>query len=160
MLNIMHNLGLIFEHELLEMEHLFCVCHLNTNLKSVGYKGKSVKDAIWVVVTSTNHTSFEDSMLKIEVMSSGANRYLSDINYALWSKHAFTVGCKSDILLNNPVETFNIWIKEACDKHIITICEEIRRQLLVRFFFFKKKKKRVGRSSYSTCNRVIVSQNL
>lgn len=126
----MHNLGLTFEHELREMEHLFCVCHLHTNFKSVGYKGKSVKDAIWVVVTSTNRTSFEDSMLKIKVMSSGANKYLSDINYVLWSRHAFAVGCKSDILLNNLVETFSTWIKEACDKHIITMCEEIRRQLL------------------------------
>lgn len=89
------------------MAHKCCICHNQANLKSAGYKGKTFKEALWAAATSTNETDFEDVMKSIEIMSSGMHKYFAEIDLALWSRHAFGVGCKKDMLLNNLAQIFN-----------------------------------------------------
>lgn len=120
------DIGLTFDHKLTEVERRFCLRHLYANRKSVGHKGKVVKDALWKAATITNHTPFEAQMAHIELIFPTIHKYLSEINPTLWSQHAFGVGCKSNMLLNNLAETFNSWIKKVYHKPIITICEKIR----------------------------------
>ncbi|CAK8542579.1 unnamed protein product [Lathyrus sativus] len=49
-----------------------------------------------------------------------------------WCKHAFSFYPKCDVLMNNIVESFNATILVARDKHIITMCEWIRKYLMNR----------------------------
>lgn len=133
----MYGLDLVFENELSEADHRCCLRYLYANLKSAGFKGKALKDALWTTTIATNRTAFDAFMLKIEVICPGAHHKLLVIDLALWSKHAFGIGCKSEMLLNNLAKMFNAWTREAPDKPVITRCEVIRRQLLIRFY--KKK---------------------
>lgn len=85
-----------------------------------------------------NRIAFEAQMPHIKLIFLAIHKFLSKINLTLWSRHAFGVGCKTNMLINNLPEAFNPWIK-AHDKHIIAMCETIRRQLLNRLH-----KKKVG----------------
>lgn len=121
------------------MSHRCCLRHIHANLKSKGFKGKIFKDSLWQAATSTNRIDFEGVMKGIELMNPNMHKKLKEINPTLWSRHAFSLDGKTDMLLNNIAGSFNAWIKDARDKPIITMLESIRRQLLVRFH-----KKRVG----------------
>lgn len=129
----MKGLGLTFDHKLSEVEHRAYLRLLHVNLKTTGFKGKETKDALWVAAISTKRTAFGDCMMKLKVVFPSAHKYLSEINPALWTRHAFGIGWKSDMLLNNLAKTFNTWIEEVRDKPIITMSEAIQWQLLIRF---------------------------
>ncbi|XP_021766636.1 uncharacterized protein LOC110731077 [Chenopodium quinoa] len=70
---------------------------------------------------------FEVAMESIRFLSEDAFEYLADIPAEHWSRHAFSSFPKSNMLLNNVCETFNIVIKEARDKPILTQMEWLRR---------------------------------
>jgi hypothetical protein len=61
------------------------------------------------------------------------SKCLDPINPSCWSSYAFGTNCKSNMISNNIVESFNSWIKHARDKPLLTILELIRRQLMNRF---------------------------
>lgn len=109
----------------MDVEHRCCLRHLYANLKGDGFKGKAFKDALWASTTATNLDAFKSTMIRIEVLYASAHRKLLELETSLWSRHAFDVGCKSDMLLNNLAKTFNTWIKDACDKPIATMLEMI-----------------------------------
>lgn len=104
---IFQGLHITFEHELTDVEHRFCLCHLHANLKGDRFKDKAFKDALWATVIATNLDAFKVAMIRIDVSYAGAYRKLLEIETSLWSRHAFDMGCKSDIHLNNHAETFN-----------------------------------------------------
>ena len=58
--------------------------------------------------------------------------HLMGIDYAHWSRYAFSAWPKCDMLLNNLCESFNSKIIDARDKSILTMCEMIRRYLMKR----------------------------
>ncbi|XP_074290697.1 uncharacterized protein LOC141617401 [Silene latifolia] len=71
-------------------------------------------------------------MKGMEVLSKEAHDYLNDIPPQHWSRHAFDVSCKSNLLLNNVCEVFNAVLKEAKDKPILTHLEWMRRYVMQR----------------------------
>ena len=95
--------------------------------------GKAMKDEVWGAARSTNVYAFDHHMHNILTMDKRAHAYLSDVPKASSSRHAFSCHVKCDILLNNLAESFDAWIKEATGKPILTMVEEIRRQIMVRF---------------------------
>jgi len=69
----------------------------------------------------------------IQTMDQDVYDYLKKIDPKLWSRHTFKTTCKSDMLLNNLVETFHAWIKDAQDKPILIMMEIIIQHLMMRF---------------------------
>lgn len=56
--------------------------------------------------------------------------YLSELNLACWSSHAFSMHTKSDVLLNNIAEMFNSWVLKARNKLLLSMNEVIRKMLM------------------------------
>jgi hypothetical protein len=81
-------------------------------------------------------------------MDKGAHKYLCDVPKSSWSRYAFSCHTKSELLLNNLAESFNAWIKDARSKPILTMCEEICRQLMARF---QQKRKGIWSTHYVIC---------
>ncbi|XP_021730792.1 uncharacterized protein LOC110697723 [Chenopodium quinoa] len=75
---------------------------------------------------------FEVAMESIRFLSEEDFEYLSDIPAKHWSRHAFSTFPKSNMLLNNICETFNVVMKEARDKPILTQMEWLRRYAMKR----------------------------
>lgn len=73
-------MGFVFENKLLEVDHRCCLCHLHANLKSAGYKGKALKDALWGVAITTNCTAFDVYMSRIEVICPEAHPKLLEVD--------------------------------------------------------------------------------
>lgn len=148
----MQGLGDAVEYLLPYAEHRFCVRHLHANFKAKGYKGKAFKDELWAAARASNPTVFDKHMTTIKSMDAGAYTYLSGINPASWSRHAFGTHSKSDMLVNNLAESFNAWIKDARDKPLLTMMEMIRRQLMARL---QRKRDGIRASTYKICPKIM-----
>jgi hypothetical protein len=55
----------------------------------------------------------------IKGMDLDAYDYIEKVDPKMWSRHEFSVSSYNDILLNNTVEAFNVWIIEAREKPIL-----------------------------------------
>ena len=108
------------------VEHHFCVRNLLANYKAKCYTGKAFNNKLWGVALATNIYACNDHMQKISIMDKRAHAYLGGVPKASWSRHAFNCQTKRGMLLNNLVESFNAWIKEAKSKPILTMLEDIR----------------------------------
>lgn len=84
-----------------------CLHYLHANLKSKGYKGKVYKDGLWATTIASNHINFDIAMNSLEIMSPDMYKDLGEIDPSLWSRHAFGVEAKIDMLTNNLAESFN-----------------------------------------------------
>ena len=127
--------GLLDAFEILTptSEHRHCVHHLHANFKGRGFKGKAFKNELWAAARATNKTQFDRHMNEMKKLKEDAFTYLDKIDPATWSRHAFRTANKYDMLLNNLAESFNLWIKDARDKPLLTMLEMIRRKLMNRF---------------------------
>ncbi|XP_059446652.1 uncharacterized protein LOC132178221 [Corylus avellana] len=144
-------LGTAVEVVLSHVEHCFYVRHLHANFKTKGYTGKAFKGELWGAARAFNIYAFEHHMQKIMLMDVGAHTYLSGVPSASWSRHAFSYHSKNDMLLNNLAESFNALIKDAKSKHILTMVEDIRRQIMIRF---QQKKDGIRSTQYSICPKI------
>jgi hypothetical protein len=86
-----------------------------------------MKDELWGAEQAANVYAFDQHMHNILAMDKRAHTYLSEVLKASWSTHVFNCHIKCVMLLNNLVESFNAWIKEARCKPILTMVKEIHR---------------------------------
>ncbi|KAK8650684.1 hypothetical protein V6N13_140311 [Hibiscus sabdariffa] len=104
--------------------HRTCVRHLYSNAKTSGvFIGKALKDQLWKAARVTYVTQFQSAMDELKVFSEKAWQWLSSKDPTHWSKSHFSLGCKSDMLLNNNCECFN---KVSCgpsSQHSVNIQE-------------------------------------
>ena len=70
-----------------------------------------------------------EMMRNVDVNAYG---HLMGIDCAHWSRHAFSIWPKCDMLLSNLCESFNSKIIDAKDKSMLTMCEMIRSYLMKR----------------------------
>ncbi|XP_059431442.1 uncharacterized protein LOC132164938 [Corylus avellana] len=144
-------LGTAIDAMLPHVEHRFCVRHLHANFKAKVYTGKAFKDELWGAARTSNIYAFDHHMQKILSMDKGAHAYLSGVPKASWSRHTFSCQTKSDMLLNNLTESFNAWIKETRSKPILTMVEDIHRQIMARF---QQKKNGIRLTQYTICPKI------
>lgn len=83
-------------------------------------------------------------MESIKLLSKKAFDYLANIPPDRWSRHAFSTHCKSAMVLNNCCESFNVVIREAREKPILSMLEWIRRYIMRRMM-----SKREGWANYN-----------
>ncbi|XP_042396840.1 uncharacterized protein LOC121986986 [Zingiber officinale] len=123
----------IFESLFPYAENRFCVRHLHSNMKRDGFKGTSIKNALWIAAKATTIADFRQRMDEMKRMDEKAYDWLSKKLVEHWSKSHFTTTAKCDVLLNNMCECFNNLILDAREKPIIPLFENIRSLLMVRF---------------------------
>lgn len=73
-------------------------------------------------------------MASIKFLDEDAHKDLNDIPVERWSRHVFSTTSESNMLLNNMCERFNVVLKGARDKPIMTCMEWIRRYVMKRCF--------------------------
>ncbi|XP_021738189.1 uncharacterized protein LOC110704678 [Chenopodium quinoa] len=112
-------------------EKRFCVRHIWANFK-LQFSGSTFKQLFWDAARATTLADFEVAMESIKFLSKDAFVFLDDIPAKHWSRNAFSSNCKSNMLLNNVCETFNVVIREARDKPILTQMEWLRRYMMKR----------------------------
>lgn len=114
-------------------EHRFCVRHLHANFKTEGHGSLTLKQLLWSCAKATTETEFKRRMQALKEEDEKAYDWLMKRPPSQWSKSAFRVHVKCDMLLNNMCESFNSAILPARDKPIITLLERIRFWLMCRF---------------------------
>ncbi|XP_070023062.1 uncharacterized protein [Nicotiana sylvestris] len=126
--------GLIeaFNEVLPSVSHIFCVRHLQNNIKRAGFSGISLKHALWAAAGATTMRFFDARMEDIAKLDAEAATWLKEKAPTEWSKSHFSPNAKCDILLNNMCESFNTMILEAGDKPIITLLKKLRYLLMAR----------------------------
>ncbi|KAF7828709.1 Sporozoite surface protein 2 [Senna tora] len=114
------------------VDQRFCVRHLYNNFRKK-FPGIQLKNLMWNAAKATYRQEWERAMLEIRKVNEAAYQYLMQIPPRHWTKSAFTLGPKSDQLLNNMCETFNSVILKAREKPIVTMIEEIKVYLIERW---------------------------
>ena len=77
--------------------------------------------------------------------------HLKGIKEVHWCRHAFSTVPKCDMLLNNLYEVFNSKLITARDKSLLTMCEMIRRYLMIRIV---KNREAMNKVSGPLCLRI------
>ncbi|XP_021752534.1 uncharacterized protein LOC110718041 [Chenopodium quinoa] len=109
----------------------FCVRHTWANFK-LKFGGEAFKENFWKSTRSTTRANFELHMAKIKELSPDVFQYLDSIPPRHWVKYAFSTYSKSDMLLNNICQSFNVVLRDARDKPMITCLKWIRRYVMKR----------------------------
>nr|DAD21049.1 TPA_asm: hypothetical protein HUJ06_022512 [Nelumbo nucifera] len=117
--------------------HRFCLRHLYSNFKKL-FKGKELKDVVWVVGKSYTQTDFVRYMEVIKSISRDAFEWLSRIPPDTWSKHGFDPLVKSNDIINNWTESFNAWIGEARAMPIVEMLKDIRKRWMQKIYYRHK----------------------
>ncbi|XP_057718638.1 uncharacterized protein LOC130933129 [Arachis stenosperma] len=90
------------------------------------WKELELRGLLWECAKSTTFQDFIDNMNKIKRVNEEAWAYLNKWPKESWTKSQFSHRAKLDNICNNACEVFNARIKEARNKPIITLLEEVR----------------------------------
>ncbi|KAH7849908.1 hypothetical protein Vadar_024820 [Vaccinium darrowii] len=113
-------------------EHRFCCRHLYNNLRKK-HPGLLIKEFFWKGAYSGYEEQFKRAMTELMKVDGAAHKWVQGVPVQVWSRHAFSGNSKTDTLLNNLCEGFNSTILEAREKPIISMVEDIRIYLMLRF---------------------------
>nr|GEU63468.1 hypothetical protein [Tanacetum cinerariifolium] len=105
-------------------EHRYFLRHIHKNMKH-GWCGQAYKDLLWRVASATNVRDFEICILELKTMNAKAHEWLNKIPADDWARSYFLGRAKSNLLLNNICEVFNVKIVRGKDKPVITLLEYI-----------------------------------
>ncbi|ERN01960.1 uncharacterized protein LOC18430058 [Amborella trichopoda] len=86
----------------------------------------------WNAARKVTIGGFEKIIFDIQCANLEAYDWIKNIPPKFWAD-AYFLGSRYSHLTSNMAESFNAWILSAREKPIITICEEIRIQLMTRF---------------------------
>ncbi|RYR76890.1 hypothetical protein Ahy_A01g001403 isoform C [Arachis hypogaea] len=114
------------------VENRFCVRHLYSNFRK-RFPGLQLKQLMWRCAKATHWRDWERNMAELKVVNQEAYKYLNAIPPRYWSRSRFTYNSKVDTLVNHMSESFNAAIVDAREKPILTILEEIRVKLMIRW---------------------------
>lgn len=118
--------------EMLPMaEHRFCVRHMHNKFKQK-YKGRTLKEMLWVCARATNFESFTTAMSLLKEENVGAFEWPSQVAVHHWTRSHFKTDTKCDMLLNNMCESFNRSILWPREQGVLVMLELIREHLMKR----------------------------
>ncbi|KAL0367442.1 UNVERIFIED_CONTAM: hypothetical protein Sradi_3634300 [Sesamum radiatum] len=112
-----------FQEVLPGAAHRFCVRHMHSNFKNVGFKGLSFKNALLRAAKACTRGEFKARMKELQDLDATEFEWFVDKPPQEWSRSDFTTDVKCDMLLNNYCETFNVMIIDAQEKPILTMLE-------------------------------------
>ncbi|XP_076935466.1 uncharacterized protein LOC143602139 [Bidens hawaiensis] len=128
-------------------EHRQCTRHIYANFIKK-FCGLQSKNLFWKAANSTSKEWFERHMEELKTSSKCAYDHLMERNPITWSKSFFEVGRACDAYENGMSESFNLRIRTARRKPIISMLEYIRRFVMRRMFLVTKQSESFG---YEVC---------
>ncbi|XP_031127501.1 uncharacterized protein LOC116029591 [Ipomoea triloba] len=120
----------------------FCVRHLLSNMRVVGFTSNPVKDSLWKAARACTMNSFKAALQELRNVDEGAFAWLANKHPSKWSRSHFTGTPHCDILVNNISESFNSMIMAARENPVINCLEFIRKKLAIKLFENKNKAKK------------------
>ncbi|KAF3954355.1 hypothetical protein CMV_020285 [Castanea mollissima] len=99
----------------------------------ISHRQKGLIQRFDVVCPMANHRSCVRHLYANYRDKGHKGKHLRTSYPSMWSRSYFTDYSKSDLLVNNLSESFNLYILDARDKPIVTMIEKIRRKLMRRF---------------------------
>ncbi|XP_011627784.1 uncharacterized protein LOC105421579 [Amborella trichopoda] len=113
----------------------FCMQHMGKNFK--GFMKRSANTEVllmlfWKAARKATIGGFEKIMFNIQCADLEAYDWIKNIPPKFWADAYFS-GSRYSHLTSNVAEYFNAWILSALEKPIITMCQEIKIQLMARF---------------------------
>ena len=120
-----------FKDKLPNVDNRYYVKHLYSNVTS-RFKGKELKDTIWMAAYATIPREFDNWMKKIEKLDVEAYKYLNDLDPRCWSRSHFNPEVKCDTVVNNLNESWNSYILEVREMPILQMLEWIRRKVMLK----------------------------
>ncbi|RYR22573.1 hypothetical protein Ahy_B03g067871 [Arachis hypogaea] len=88
---------------------------------------------MWRFAKATHWKEWEKEMQIIRTINVDAHKHLNAIPPRFWSRSRFNFHSKCDTLVNNMCESFNGAIVESREKPIVTMLEDIRVYLMIRW---------------------------
>ena len=136
-----------------EIDHRACVRYIYLNFRDSGHRGKALKNKLWAAASAYTEFEFDAHMAELKKLSPPAYDYLSKIPTATWSRSKFTTNPRSNLIVNNLLESFNFYILDARDKPILTMLDTIRRKLMRRF---QVNRASIAKMSGKLCHKIQV----
>ncbi|XP_042505522.1 uncharacterized protein LOC122082098 [Macadamia integrifolia] len=119
-------------HDILPNAHIQnCSRHIYMNFKGK-YNSLLLKKYFWEASTAPTMHLFQSVMNSIKEINIKAYEWLMKLP-ALWSRHAFHIGCKNDAITNNMTESFNSWVGDFHSKPILSVIDNIRIKIMDKF---------------------------
>ncbi|XP_040948664.1 uncharacterized protein [Gossypium hirsutum] len=119
------------------VEHRNCARYMFANWS--GRKlGKSYEFDFWQIVKCMTERGWEELCTTVEKKDKDAYDNLMKNSPKMWTRAFWGTTCKSDIIDNNPCESFNSNIIEARFKSIIIMLEDIRTKMMTRIIQKRK----------------------
>ena len=112
--------------------HRFCVKHLHSNWSSAGFKGTTLRNALWAAAKASTPAQFVTKMNDIVEIDLEAGKWLDEKPACEWSRSHFQTSTKCDMLVNNICESFNSKFFEARELTIIHLMEGVRHYVMSR----------------------------
>ncbi|XP_071916372.1 uncharacterized protein [Coffea arabica] len=113
-------------------DHRFCVKHLHSNFSVAGFKGTTLRRALWKAAKATTLAKFSTKMRELAEIDIEAAKWLGTKQPIEWTRSHFRTFSKCDMLLNNICESFNSKILHAREEHIVGLMESLRHYVMTR----------------------------
>ncbi|KAG8365070.1 hypothetical protein BUALT_Bualt18G0065900 [Buddleja alternifolia] len=140
---------------LLDIEHRYCVRHMNNNFKK-DHPGKSIKDRMWNIAKASTINQFNFFMVKVKEIDEGAHMWMANVFPRRWSRSHFRTSPKCGILLNNMCESFNSAILEAKSKPLLAMMESLRIYLMKKM---QSKRNAMSRWNVQICPKILAKMD-
>ncbi|KAG8375322.1 hypothetical protein BUALT_Bualt10G0088200 [Buddleja alternifolia] len=118
-------------------EHRFCLRHMYNNFKK-SFKGEELKRLFWRASSTYNVNKHLRVMAEIQRVHPKKGHdetpyeWLSKIPSHQWARCFFPNRTKCDVVVNNISESFNSYILETRELHVIQMFEWMRRKIMTR----------------------------
>ncbi|XP_030939780.1 uncharacterized protein LOC115964654 [Quercus lobata] len=129
-----HQKGLVqaFADKWPQYEHIICCRHLYNNLRKQ-HPGIMIRELFWKATKTAYAHEFERIMNEMKDIDEGAYNWLKGHTTTVWARHMFRTNALSDTIINNMCESFDSRILKFRGKPIISMLEDIRLYLIIRF---------------------------
>ncbi|KAL2903319.1 Gag-Pol polyprotein [Bienertia sinuspersici] len=131
-------------------EHRHCARHVFAHWHK-SYKGDEYKCLFWNIAKAYNEADYTDAMQQLENVSEAAADAFRAYNPKVFCRAFMKTTTRCDAITNNMAETFNGYIIQARNKHLIYMLEDIRASLMQRLAL---KKQEMEKSTSMICPRV------
>ncbi|KAL2921934.1 Mediator of DNA damage checkpoint protein 1, partial [Bienertia sinuspersici] len=131
-------------------EHRHCARHVFA-LWHKTYRGDEMKIRFWKIVKSYNMADYTEALEELKEVDHQAAIAFQSYNPKVFYRAFLSTTCKSDVITNNIAETFNGYIINARNKHLIYMLEDIRVALMQRLV---QKREEMEKCTSALCPRI------
>ncbi|XP_076910448.1 uncharacterized protein LOC143568095 [Bidens hawaiensis] len=128
-------------------EHRNCAMHIYANWHKT-YKEDDLKELYWRATRSHSVPDFKKAIREMRQVNADATEAILKQNPKCFCRCYLNTQTKTDVIVNNMVETINGYILQSRSKHIINMLEDIRLSIMTRLV---KKQKEMSAKNVFVC---------